>query len=245
MHIGTQPFGPLDILVRPPVLIPRPETEDWTLKLAKTFEPMSARKPIRLLDLCTGTGCIPLLLCHLWPQGVVHALGVDIAAEAIQLAQDNAKHCGISLASDELHLQEGLDRNLNTFSVQKGDILQPRFHQQLRWQPVDILTSNPPYIPAHEYASLPASVKDYEDKRALLGDLERSPSDGRGLTFYRAIAELVRSDGFIKPGGLIALEVGHDQSEEVQNLMMTQAGVRGSEIWRDPWGIPRTVISWK
>lgn len=210
------------------------------MRLAKLIQPIPAR-PIKLLDLCTGTGCIPLLLCHLWPPGSVRALGVDVAEEAIQLAKDNAIHTGISLANDT----EDANRNLNTFRVLKADILHSDFLQQLLWQPVDVLTSNPPYIPYQEYIDLPASVKDYEDKRALLGDPEQLPNDGKGLAFYRTIADLVRDDRLVKPGGVIALEVGHDQSEEVQQLMMTKAGMRKTEVWRDPWGIARTVLSWK
>ncbi|KIP04200.1 hypothetical protein PHLGIDRAFT_15339 [Phlebiopsis gigantea 11061_1 CR5-6] len=91
--LGTQPFGPLSLLTRAPVLIPRPETEDWTFRLSALLTP-SPRKPVRLLDLCTGSGCIPLLLCRLWPPGAVRAYGVDIGTEAVQLATENAARTG-------------------------------------------------------------------------------------------------------------------------------------------------------
>ncbi|KAF8894033.1 S-adenosyl-L-methionine-dependent methyltransferase, partial [Infundibulicybe gibba] len=67
--LGTQPFGPLNLLTRPPVLIPRPETEHWTHALADLISP-SAQSPVTLLDLGTGSACIPLLLAHLWPPAV-------------------------------------------------------------------------------------------------------------------------------------------------------------------------------
>ncbi|KAI0743476.1 S-adenosyl-L-methionine-dependent methyltransferase [Daedaleopsis nitida] len=97
--LGSQPFGSLSIAVRPPVLIPRPETEDWTIRLSETMSPTSDQ-PLNMLDLCTGTGCIPLLLCHLWPPGSVHATGIDISAAAVQLANENAHLCGITTSSN-------------------------------------------------------------------------------------------------------------------------------------------------
>ncbi|KAH8119078.1 S-adenosyl-L-methionine-dependent methyltransferase [Phellopilus nigrolimitatus] len=244
--LGTQPFGPLDLLIRAPVLIPRPETEDWTLRLAKLLKPSPAR-PFRLLDLCTGSGCIPLLLCHTWPAGSIKTLGIDIGNEAVQLAIENARRTGIADA-----LKTRADKN--NFSVLQADILEDNFVPNLRslgWSSFDVLTSNPPYIPLSEYNQLSPSVKDYEDVRALLGDPKSRPSDGRGLTFYRAIARLVGhvdDDGnppLVKPGGVIALEVGHNQGADVQHLMETEGRVQKTEVWKDPWGVDRTVISWK
>jgi SAM-dependent methyltransferase len=95
MPKGTQPFGHLDILTRPPVLIPRPETEHWTLRLAQSIRP-SPQNPAHVLDLCTGTGCIPLLLCATWFPGSTSVVGIDTSLEALQLAQDNAiEHASI------------------------------------------------------------------------------------------------------------------------------------------------------
>ncbi|KAH8993289.1 S-adenosyl-L-methionine-dependent methyltransferase [Lactarius hatsudake] len=86
--LGTQPFGHLNILTRRPVLIPRPETEYWTLRLAQSITP-SPQKPVHVLDLCTGSGCIPLLLCSTWTPGSTIAVGIDTSLEALRLARDN------------------------------------------------------------------------------------------------------------------------------------------------------------
>ncbi|KAI5123037.1 hypothetical protein M0805_000473 [Coniferiporia weirii] len=248
--LSTQLFGPLDLTVRSPVLIPRPETEEWAMRLAGVLPPQRSPTPQRLLDLCTGTGCIALLLCHLAPKGSMSALGVDIGDEAVQLAEQNAQRTGVPQPHDTR-----ADRQ-NSFEVLKADILSDGFTatlKELRWPPFDIITSNPPYIPLSEYNELPSSVKDYEDRRALLGDPD-SPfgsSDGRGLTFYRRIAHLVGGadqDGtpeLIKPGGLIALEVGHKQSTAVRELMEQHANVQKTEVWKDAWGVERTVVCWK
>ena len=233
---GTQPFGSLELRVRKPVLIPRPETEDWTLHVASLITPSSDR-PVKLLDLCTGTGCIPLLLAHIWPTGSVQALGVDISQDAVSLARENASLVGLSNASSP-------NQTLNTFEALEADILKDDLLgilTSLGWAPVNILTSNPPYIPLHEYNKLSPSVKDYEDIRALLGDPGSSLSDLRGLTFYRRIAALVR-DGIVNPDGLIALEVGRGQADDVRDIMQLEGQVREADIRKDPWGIARTVL---
>ena len=114
--LGTQPFGDLEILCQRGVLIPRPETEAYTAKLAglvkelKREETAARRQKLRILDLCTGTGCISLLLhTHLRPRntkepiakdGLSHSymdldldiLGVDISKTALRLAENNLLH---------------------------------------------------------------------------------------------------------------------------------------------------------
>jgi len=245
--LGTQPFGHLELLVRRPVLIPRPETEDWTIRLASLLNP-SPERPLYLLDLCTGSGCIPLLLCHLWPKGSLRAVGVDKSHDALQLAKDNAKHVNIPL-----HLA-----GANTFSVLHADILDKTFIKIspiFGMMPFDVVTSNPPYIPKHEYDGLPSSVRDFEDPVALLGDpdppraVESSEAlhdhDRRGLTFYRAIADLVGNHGLVKEGGVAVLEVGHNQSNDVAGLMSKIGKASRTEIWKDPWGVERCVLAWK
>ncbi|PAV18811.1 S-adenosyl-L-methionine-dependent methyltransferase [Pyrrhoderma noxium] len=207
--LGTQPFGPLDIRVRPPVLIPRTETEHWTIRLSEILIQNLPQRPLRILDLCTGSGCIPLLLLSSLRSASlsssnssppspsssahpVHALGVDISDDAIDLAQENAKYAcpGISFIPSPLY--PGSSSKVPsqsssssphpapyTFSTLQTSILSPSFPstlQNLNWGPFDVITSNPPYIPLSEYISLPESVKDYEDPRALLGDPHLLPS---------------------------------------------------------------------
>lgn len=211
------------------MLIPRPETEHWVLRLANTFSP-TAQNPTSLLDLGTGSGCIPLLLCHLWPSGTVHALGVDSSPYAISLANDNAQLCGIPARSDVAEQQNTFNTTLANFldtSFPAGGTITP---------PFNLITSNPPYIPWDEYLELPRSVSDYEDPRALFGGPD-------GLEFYRAIANLIARRGFVTPNALVVLEVGHNQAETVAHLMRTTGHARHTEIWPDPWGKQRTVLA--
>ncbi|KDR75199.1 hypothetical protein GALMADRAFT_69593 [Galerina marginata CBS 339.88] len=229
--LGTQPFGPLNLLTRPPVLIPRPETEHWVIRLAELISPTS-QKPVSLLDLGTGSGCIPLLLCHLWPPGSVKAHAVDISPHALHLAQDNAALCGISSHSDNEKKPQ------NTFSTLEANFLAEDFAKIVaNFNPsFDIITSNPPYISWNEYLELPPSVLNFEDPKALFG----GPS---GLDFYHAIARLVSSKDILKPNATVALEVGHDQASVVENILRKTRRFRLTEIWSDPWGKQRTVIA--
>ncbi|KAI0780084.1 S-adenosyl-L-methionine-dependent methyltransferase [Fomes fomentarius] len=253
--LGSQPFGHLNLAVRRPVLIPRPETEDWALRLADLLAP-----PMRMLDLCTGTGCIPLLLCHLWPAGSVHATGVDISEAAIQLAKENAHLCGIP--------------NRNTFTPVLADLMHANFAKHARLEPpYDLITSNPPYIPQHEYDALDRSVREYEDVRALLGDPPLPPSRGtgaanpdaesdrhsnsgldiehdmpasdlgKGLVFYHRIAALIRDSGLLRAGGTLALEVGDGQAVAVAMIVEHKARLGQIDVWKDPWGKDRVVVA--
>ena len=277
---GTQPFGHLDLRVRAPVLIPRPETEDWSLRLAKlVLDDARSQNPVprqlKVLDICTGSGCIPLLLLSTLapklPQTAVRGLAVDISDDAVSLARENAKICGLAkalkvekmdvFADDcEEHILAALSNGANTTSeTAEGK--------------ADLLTSNPPYIPRGEYDALSRSVREFEDVRALLGDrhlldhymskaasLHSSPRRSNvsadspastmppvtdqapaGLDFYPRLALL--ASRLLKPGGILALEVGAGQASAVQQIVGYTHGMEDVEIWKDPWGIPRTVVA--
>ncbi|KIY49902.1 S-adenosyl-L-methionine-dependent methyltransferase, partial [Fistulina hepatica ATCC 64428] len=232
--LGTQPFGSLCLQVRPPVLIPRPETENWTLRLSdliKTeFLQSEYRRPISLLDLGTGTGCIPLLLCNTLPLGTLRAHGIDVSQDALALATENAEHCGFSVTTKEHKAMN------NTFIARKGNILSGDvLHAEFLPPPFDVITSNPPYIPWGEFLALDRSVCEHEDARALFGGPD-------GLEFYEAIERLIAERELLKQGGILALEVGHNQANAVVDLM-SKVGLRDVETWRDPWGKSRTVVA--
>lgn len=270
---GSTPFGPLDLLTRPPTLIPRPETEDWALRLARTRTPDPTR-PIRVLDLCTGSGCIPLLLCHLWPPGSTRAVGVDISPDAIRLAADNtarsrsatrARACHSSTAApsannlripsrshahqdqdpDDRYRSQIIPESENVFTPLLGDVHDPDLLQRLDPPPpFDVITANPPYIPLDVYHTLPSSVKDYEDPRALIGDAPNSPHRD-GLSFYRAIAALIARKGVLAADAILALEVGHGQAHVIKHMLRhtPDLSLGPIEIWKDPWEQERVVFA--
>ncbi|KAF8705911.1 Transcription factor Tfb4, partial [Rhizoctonia solani] len=242
-HIGTQPFGSIEILTRPPTLIPRPESEYWTLRLAQTLRSHKFEdRPLRVLDLCTGTACIPLLLCDSLPPRTISALGVDNSLSAVELANENISNCGFNKSGG------------NTVHVWHSDIFAQDFVRSLKqhvkvWEPFDVLTSNPPYIPRQEYDKLSHTVRLFEDPLALLGEVPpsvgglcyRLEHDKLGLSFYTRIISLIQSQNLVRPGGHIAVEVGEGQARLVEEMLLPF--VTQIQVWTDPWGIERVVYA--
>lgn len=244
-------------------MIPRPETEFWSLRLADGITP-SPQKPVHVLDLCTGSGCIPLLLCASWFPGSTFTLGIDTSLEALQLARDNASaHASVvALASPHPQTRSNERPNLgfgpsgspcqtplanaakNIFLPLHADVRDtPRLIQILSpWRPFDIITANPPYIPRDQYAKLDRSVRDFEDPVALLGDPPGAP-DSQGLTFYRDIARLVSQGHVLGADGWLVLEVGDGQARAVENIVHTITRMKNTEIWTDQWGKERVVVA--
>lgn len=157
--LGSVPFCELNILVRPPILIPRPETEEWVSWLINLFDPVVKQEPLKILDLCTGTGCIAFALAHALPETSV--IGIDINPEAIDLANDNKAHNAIKNVT---FLCSDLYASLNAL------------------QPFHLIVSNPPYITEKEYTSLEASVSSWEDPQALV-------AQHNGMAIYQRIIQ--------------------------------------------------------
>lgn len=142
--LGSVPFGDLDIIVEPPVLIPRPETEEWVFALIDRMHNF-VHDPLRILDLCCGSGCIALALAHAFPASSVYAS--DIAQEAVLLTAKNSAHNGLPNVSVVLSdLFAGLPRDGK----------------------YDLIVTNPPYVTQQEWHELDRMVRDWEDPRALV-----------------------------------------------------------------------------
>ncbi|KAH9176757.1 S-adenosyl-L-methionine-dependent methyltransferase [Lactarius sanguifluus] len=261
--LGTQPFGHLNIITRRPVLIPRPETEYWTLRLAQSITP-SPQKPFHVLDLCTGSGCIPLLLCSTWTPGSTIAVGIDTSLEALRLARDNTLAYAsvphtLTLPTPHLAATPSTTTTTTTTTVPPTNTATPTknifvpMHADVRdtntlskllsiWRPFDVITANPPYIPREQYDKLDRSVKDFEDQMALLGDPPGSP-DRDGLTFYLDIARLVAQGHVLAKNGWLVLEVGDGQARAVEKIVHSVARIKDTVIWTDPWGCERVVVA--
>lgn len=144
--LGAVPFGDLEVLVEPPILIPRPETEEWCMDLIEQLQKLEDQS-ISILDLCSGSGCIGLALAHALPHAQVYA--VDIAPEAIQLGVMNAQHNDVeNITFIESDLFTNIPENTH----------------------FDLIVSNPPYIPSQEWQELDLSVTKWEDPVALIAD---------------------------------------------------------------------------
>lgn len=253
---GTQPFHPLAIplLIRPPTLIPRPETEHWVTELAEVLRNHFAAqstcqtttpRPFRILDIGTGSGCIPLALAASLKQyDTVRAVGVDVADSAVELARENVVRCGL----DKVVSIGKADLFANNFAKIVNGLGRSGEADEAGGGAYDIVISNPPYITRDAYKSLTASVKDWEDRGALVGEsLDDTTNLDDGMIFYRRIIGLLPSllatpittscsSGFPS----VVFEVGEAQAEKVR-LLLEEAGFRG-EIMLDQWGIERVVV---
>ncbi len=141
--VGSVEFHQVELLVGPGTLIPRPETEllvDRALEVLQRVPPGET-----VLDLCTGSGAIPLALAHLRPD--LHFLGVDLSSEALPWARQNC----VLLQSQKI------------CSFLQGDLFTP-LPPTLRFP---LITANPPYISPEEYPKLPPEILDYEPRMAL------------------------------------------------------------------------------
>lgn len=241
---GNQPFGPLTILCEPPTLIPRPETEFLAEHLASclrrdvhrdgsiarsqlqgtTKKEVLSPPPLRILDLCTGTGCIALLLRHhlldalrdapaaskgtLQPQAskVLRATvtAADISFAALALARSNARvNAAQHATSDDLARVplsiEWVDMmdDASIATLRSGE-REDASHGQLLF---DIVVCNPPYIPAHDWVSLDRGVRAWEDRLALVGSDAAGASHTQldGLHYYRRLASLLSRKRLLAP----------------------------------------------
>jgi len=160
--LGWVPFVDLTITVQPPILIPRPETEEWVVWLIEQLRPVGTR-PLRILDLCTGTGCIALALAQACPAATV--IGIDCNPHAVALAQFNAQR-----------------NHLTNVTFIESDLYRALVDEQ----PFDLIVSNPPYITQTEYQKLSVSVRAWEDPLALVAAQD-------GLAVYRQIVAQAKS----------------------------------------------------
>lgn len=165
----------------------------------------------RGLDLCAGTGAVALGLLTLLPESALSC--VELSQEAFPYLEENLRRYG-----------EG------RVKARRGDVLSPELAGEFAPGSLDFLASNPPYIETGELSTLQPEVQN-EPSLALDGGAD-------GLVFYRAIAQLWLPK--VKPGGLVAVEIGETQGESVSQLF-ARAGVTGLEIHKDWANLPRVV----
>ena len=176
--------------VSPSVLIPRPETE---ILCQKVVEECRGRKGLRLLDLCTGSGCIAWTLALEMPGTEVTA--VDISEDALRIAggQDFAEELSRTGAS--------------TPSFVRADVLgQPMSGPEQ----YDVIVSNPPYVTESEKAFMRSNVLDHEPHLALF------VPDDDSLIFYRAVAGWAHV--MLKPGGYGIVEINEAFASDTEEI---------------------------
>ena len=170
--LGNQPFLGSKIVLKRPLLIPRPETEFWVSNLINELGEVD-RKALTILDLCCGTGCIGIAFAKEFMDSVVYA--IDNSQLAVKISRFNAK----------------LNNILGSYSVLHGDVFKNDWVEELRGR-IDLIVSNPPYVP--DGSKLPLSVKIWEDPKAIFGGIN-------GIDFHKRIIDDI-APAVLRPSSL-------------------------------------------
>ena len=229
---GKVPFRYITVLVAPNVLIPRPETEVLVseafaeLKLPRVADHVAAGEngeevvspelpELRVVDLCTGSGCIACSIASEYP--AAHVVALDIAPEALALAGKNVEVLGLG----------------NRIEVLESDLLGAL--DPGKKGTFDLIVSNPPYVPTKVCDSLPREVSEWDPRLALDGG-----EDGLDL-FRRFLPDAL---SYLKPGGVLAVELFEGHLEQARNGACA-AGFDQARIALDLTGRPRVLIARK
>jgi len=189
--VGKKEFFSLEFDVGPDVLIPRPETEllvQWVIRKVRSEKESHPGRPVRILELGTGSGCISISLARFLPTAC-HVIADDASCEALAVAQAN---CRKHQVTDRVEL-----------------IAADLFEAFLPGEHFDFVVGNLPYVTEADFERLPRHIRDFEPPRAL-----RAGSDGLDV-IQRAIAE---SWKYLKKGAYLVLEIGYNQAEAVQRV---------------------------
>ena len=192
--LGHTGFYGLPFKVNPSVLIPRPETEelvDWAVK-SWPFAVGNWQHPFRILDIGTGSGCIPISLKKSLPDANVSS--IDISPEALKTAKENAdlNNVDVNFIQDDI---------LNM----KSEIENSKFN---------IIISNPPYVTLDDKKQMHTNVTDFEPHTALFVPQEDP------LIFYKAIAGFASTH--LEKGGLLFFEINEGCGKQIVELLNTK-----------------------
>lgn len=235
--LGHQEFMGLTFHVNRHVLIPRQDTETLVeLVLAEQTGARQDWQEKRILDLCTGSGCIAISLMA--KGSFFNVTAADLSENALQVAKKNAEglledteivaeNWGEEVWGEGTSGEKKAGRNYRKLKLCKGDL----FQALEPGDKFDILVSNPPYIPTSMIRELQPEVRDYEPAMALDGC-----SDGK--EFYRRIAGEAKN--WLNPGAAVYLEIGYDQGEAVCQFLR-QNGFKNIKVVKDLPGLDRVI----
>jgi release factor glutamine methyltransferase len=212
---GRAHFFSLEFEVTPDVLIPRPDTETLVENVLQTIRHTAGLEAPRVLDLCTGSGCIAISIAKNCKPATVTA--IDISPAAIEVARRNAQANGVA------------DR----ITFLTGDLFAP-LAETTDAGPFDILTANPPYIASGQVPRLDKSVQGFEPRLALDGGPD-------GLDFHRRILE--QATARLKHAGQLFLEIAFDQGQAAESLAARHPGLEKVRLLKDYGGNPRVLTA--
>lgn len=194
-------------------LIPRPDTEilvEHVLHWCRAHS--STAKPVEILEVGTGSGCIAVSLARYLPHARIVA--VDVAGDALSIARENARLNAVEERVEFL----------------QADVLADAFAANLA-RPFDAIVSNPPYVALADYTKLAAEIREFEPEGAL-------HDNGDGMVFFRRLASL--APVLLRGGGLLAVEVGLGQAQSVKSFFEKNGAMRVT-VLTDFNGIERVV----
>lgn len=215
---GEQEFMGITFKVNEDVLIPRQDTETLVEEAIRMIKELTGKNKAprggwRALDLCCGSGAIGISLCKFVKN--VKVTATDISGRAVDVARENAGNAGVA---GQMKFTEG-----DLFSPLRKMIGRARFH---------LILSNPPYIRRDFIPGLQREIVEHEPLIALDGGED-------GLDFYRRIT--AEAPDFLKPEGMLFLEIGYDQGEAVCDLARAAGCFEDITIVKDLAGHDRVV----
>jgi release factor glutamine methyltransferase len=243
---GKQEFWGLEFEVTPDVLIPRPETEhviEVALDRLAVRELRAGRRQTTtgegfwIADVGTGSGCIAIALAKELPGAKFCA--TDISQKALVVARRNAARHSVADRID--FIESNL---LNAFSVVGAQHAAPLLGKDAPHESrvtihesrsFDLIASNPPYVGRREAATLPREVREHEPEVALYGGEE-------GYELYAAL--IAQAAQYLKPGGILVLELGHNSLSAVRPLLDAAPWTNVS-VTNDLAGVPRVLAAEK
>ena len=212
---GRAPFFNLEFDVTRDVLIPRPDTETIVENVLQFFRHQPGMEAPRVLDLCTGSGCIAAAIAHHCKRA--HVTATELSPAAAEIARRNF---------DRLKLADRI-------TLLQGDLFAP-LTGVVDARPFDLIVSNPPYIPDAQIPLLDRSVREYEPMQALAAGAD-------GLDFHRRI--LAEGPDRLAPGGRLFLEIAFDQGEQALGLAGERPMLRDIRLLKDAGGRERVLTA--
>lgn len=220
--LGWAWFAGLKFNVRSGVLIPRPETE-WLVDNICAHPAPSNDRPLRILDIGTGSGCIALSIKQRLPETYVEAW--DISTEALSIAADNARSLSLDVVWRQ---QDALNITPNVLSTTPND------NSVVPDSPLwDVIVSNPPYICERERTDMARNVLEHEPSTALF------VPDTDPLMFYRAITRYAVDS--LNEGGRMLFECNTLYAGDTAR-MMADEGMTATQVYDDCFGKPRFAV---
>lgn len=212
--LGEAEFYHLRFKVNENVLIPRPETEEMVERIINKYRHQNT--PLKILDIGTGSGCIPISIKKNIPDARVYAL--DISDKALEIAKYNAKQNDVAVGFFEADILED----------EAAEIILA----QTAGEKLDILISNPPYVLSSEKEGLDKRVVEFEPHVALF------VSDEDPILFYRRIASL--SKKILKKSGTIYFECHAHHAQTVKQMLVSE-GFSNICLYPDLSGLARVL----